>query len=142
MRKEHRSETETDDWAWTVEAAVVDGHLTADVMGAGRADGVVGLQLRIDGTEQHLTTLAQIVHELRLALFGAVPSGSSGAGRIDAIRQQRPRAYQPWSEEEEQRLLERWDAGEPVVVIAQALERGSGAVRSRLIRLGRIDQAG
>jgi len=38
-------------------------------------------------------------------------------------------------------LLERWDAGDTVDAIAQQLGRGRGGVRSRLVKLGRIDGA-
>ena len=142
MRTEHRSEMETDGTVWTVDASVVEGRVAAEIMGVARTDGVIGLQLRIDGTQAHLAMIEQVVHDLQTALFGAASTHPPGTGRIDAIRQQLPRAYQPWSEDEEQRLLERWDAGESIALIAQALERGAGAVRSRLIRLGRIKQAG
>ena len=45
MRKEHRSETETDGTVWTVDASVVDGHVTAEVLGVATTDGVIGAQL-------------------------------------------------------------------------------------------------
>ncbi len=47
-----------------------------------------------------------------------------------------------WTDEEEQRLLSAWDAGENPSEIARALERGRGAVTARLFRLGRIDEDG
>jgi len=142
MRKEHRSEMETEGTAWTVEASVVDGHVSVEVVGAARADGVIGVQLHIDGSQLHLATLQDITRELQTVLFGVTQPARSGADRLDALRQELPRAYQPWTEDDEQRLLESWDAGEPVTRIAEALERTRGAVRSRLIRLGRIEQAG
>jgi hypothetical protein len=140
MKKEHRSELEADGTAWTVDASMVDGHLVAEVVAASTSDGTIGLQLKIDGSPQHLAMLQDIAYELRTALLGV--ASRPGGNRIDAIRQELPRAYAPWTEADEKLLLERWDAGDPVAVIAQALERGTGGVRSRLIRLGRIKDAG
>lgn len=48
------------------------------------------------------------------------------------------KAGKPWSEEEDQRLLGSFDAGTPVAALALAHERTSGAITSRLIRLGRL----
>jgi len=142
MRKEHRSEMATEGTAWTVEASVVDGHVSVEVVGAAQADGVIGVQLHIDGSQLHLATLQDITQELQTVLFGITQPHRSGADRLDAIRRELPRSYQPWSEDEEERLLERWDAGEPVALIAEALERTKGGVRSRLVKLGRIKEAG
>ena len=43
-----------------------------------------------------------------------------------------------WSEDEDQRLVAAFDAGTPVAALARAHERTSGAITSRLIRLGRL----
>jgi len=80
MRTEHRSEMETDGTVWTVDASVVEGRVAAEIMGVARTDGVIGLQLRIDGTQAHLAMIEQVVHDLQTALFGAASTGSSGKG--------------------------------------------------------------
>ena len=49
------------------------------------------------------------------------------------------RAGQPWTEEEEQRLLEQFDAGDKEPEIARKLNRTPGAITARLVKLGRID---
>lgn len=48
------------------------------------------------------------------------------------------KAGKPWSEEEDQRLLGSFDAGTPVAALARHHERTSGAITSRLVRLGRL----
>jgi hypothetical protein len=47
-------------------------------------------------------------------------------------------AGRPWTTEEEQRMLQQFDAKEDVAVIAQELNRTSGAIWSRLEKIGRI----
>jgi hypothetical protein len=47
-------------------------------------------------------------------------------------------AGKPWAEDEDQRLLAAFDAGTPVAELARTHERSSGAINSRLIRLGRL----
>ena len=48
------------------------------------------------------------------------------------------KAGKPWSEDEDKRLLVGFDAGTPVAALALAHERSSGAITSRLERLGRL----
>jgi hypothetical protein len=47
-------------------------------------------------------------------------------------------AGKSWSEDEDQRLVGAFDTGEPVAALARMHERSSGAITSRLIRLGRL----
>ena len=58
------------------------------------------------------------------------------ADRLDQIRQEHPRAYEPWSDAEEQELKRLNDGGVGVAEIAAHLSRQPGAIRSRLNRLG------
>lgn len=48
------------------------------------------------------------------------------------------KAGKSWSEDEDQRLLAGFDDGTPVATLALAHERSSGAITSRLVRLGRL----
>ena len=48
------------------------------------------------------------------------------------------KAGKPWSEDEDRRLLDGFDAGTLVAALALAHERSHGAITSRLIRLGRL----
>ncbi len=47
-------------------------------------------------------------------------------------------AGKAWTEDEDQRLLAAFDAGTPVAELVRAHERTTGAINSRLIRLGRL----
>jgi hypothetical protein len=85
--------------------------------------------------------LEDVANDLQTSLYDVPRRRRPAAYRLASIRRELPRAYAPWSNEEEAVLLERWDAGDPVELIAQRLERGAGAVRSRLIRLGKIEEA-
>lgn len=47
-------------------------------------------------------------------------------------------AGKPWTEAEDQQLAQAFDAGTPVAALAKTHQRTSGAITSRLIRLGRL----
>lgn len=67
------------------------------------------------------------------ALDGAAPSRvESRNERIARMRQTHPRAYAPWTEEEDARLLFRFNEGLSVAEIARALGRQPNAIRLRL----------
>ena len=61
-----------------------------------------------------------------------------------AAKPARPAAAAPgnagkaWTEEEDHRLLAAFDGGAPVAELARTHERTTGAINSRLIRLGRL----
>jgi hypothetical protein len=61
-----------------------------------------------------------------------------------AAKAARPAAAAPgnagkaWTEGEDQRLVAAFDAGTPVAELARTHERTTGAINSRLIRLGRL----
>ena len=61
-----------------------------------------------------------------------------------AAKPARPEAAAPgnagksWTEDEDQRLVAAFDAGTPAAKLARIHERSSGAITSRLIRLGRL----
>ncbi|MGP1346157.1 MAG: DUF433 domain-containing protein [Phycisphaerales bacterium] len=67
----------------------------------------------------------------------ALALGEGGnAARIARIREQHPRAYEKWTPEEEQQLRGLIAAGHAVPAIAHRLQRQTGAIHSRLVRLG------
>ena len=68
-------------------------------------------------------------------------SDSTPADRLDQIRQEHPRAYEPWSDAEEQELKRLNDSGMGVTEIAARLSRRPNAIRLRLNRLGGDDAA-
>lgn len=55
---------------------------------------------------------------------------------VDTIRQKHPRAYEPWSSEEDERLTSRYNEGFSVPELARVFQRQEGAIRSRLQKLG------
>jgi hypothetical protein len=50
-----------------------------------------------------------------------------------------PKTGEPWSEDEDRKLLAAFDAGRALQELAQAHERTMGAVRARLLKYGRIN---
>jgi hypothetical protein len=60
--------------------------------------------------------------------------------RFDRRKSQMPqKTGEPWSEEEDRRLLAAFDAGRALQELAAAHERTMGAVRARLLKYGRIN---
>jgi hypothetical protein len=60
--------------------------------------------------------------------------------RFDRRRQQMPpKTGEPWSEDEDRKLLTAFDAGRSLQEIATTHERTMGAVRARLLKYGRIN---
>jgi hypothetical protein len=60
--------------------------------------------------------------------------------RFERRRAQMPaKTGEPWSEEEDRKLLAAFDAGRALQELAAAHERTMGAVRARLLKYGRIN---
>jgi hypothetical protein len=60
--------------------------------------------------------------------------------RYDRRRTQMPvKTGEPWSEDEDRKLLAAFDAGRALQELAAAHERTMGAVRARLLKYGRIN---
>jgi hypothetical protein len=60
--------------------------------------------------------------------------------RFERRRAQMPaKTGEPWSEEEDRKLLASFDAGRALQELAAAHERTMGAVRARLLKYGRIN---
>jgi hypothetical protein len=60
--------------------------------------------------------------------------------RFERRRQQMPpKTGEPWSEEEDRKLLAAFDGGRALQELAAAHERTMGAVRARLLKYGRIN---
>ncbi|GIJ30504.1 hypothetical protein Vqi01_56660 [Micromonospora qiuiae] len=67
--------------------------------------------------------------------------GTPGDGRAYTVAQKRlrhPNAYARWTEEEENRLRERFRAGATVTQLSKEFGRVEGGIRSRLVRLGEL----
>ncbi|MDF1545996.1 MAG: DUF433 domain-containing protein [bacterium] len=61
---------------------------------------------------------------------------------LEKIQEQYPRAYEPWTENEQQQLTSMYQAGESKTTIANSLGRRVGAVDARLERLGLVQGKG
>ena len=60
--------------------------------------------------------------------------------RFDRRKSQMPaKTGEPWSEDEDRKLLASFDAGRALQELATAHERTMGAVRARLLKYGRIN---
>ena len=57
---------------------------------------------------------------------------------LTEIRREHPRAYAPWSKEEQEQLIALFQQGKTIKEICETLERQPGAVQSRLSRAGLI----
>lgn len=70
--------------------------------------------------------------------------GTPGDGRAYTVAQKRlrhPNAYARWTEEEEERLRERFRAGATISQLSKDFGRVEGGIRSRLVRLGELPPA-
>jgi uncharacterized protein (DUF433 family) len=83
-------------------------------------------------------TYLDIFGAAREALELARSQGDGYPGRLARIREQYPRAYEPWAADEESRLLDMSQEGRTPEEIARELGRQPSAIRSRLVRLGAI----
>jgi hypothetical protein len=65
-------------------------------------------------------------------------TASSWTTRLKALRRQYAKAYDPWSDGDDLRLIKRFEAHVPIRVLAMEFQRKPGAIRSRLKKLGLI----
>lgn len=137
MRREHRVELDVDGAAWRLDACAEDGRLRLQVVAAGLADGEVRVEVDAEGGLRDLELLTEMLRQAHAALG---PPARRRAGGRGGDRARSSQAYAPWMAEEERALLDRFDAGEDVATPAAALGPGAGAVRSRLVRLGRLER--
>ncbi|GAB2483942.1 hypothetical protein GCM10027082_38570 [Comamonas humi] len=76
------------------------------------------------------------------ALFIAAQALDGDAGRGKPAKPLPGNAGRAWSSEEDEELLARFDAGIPVKELAEKHARSRGAIHSRLLRLGRLQERG
>lgn len=108
---------------------------------------VAVLKLIADGHsyEQILAAYPTLTY---LDIFGAAQEALLLSGeaisdyqqRVARIRAQHPRAYEKWSEEEDQQLRQLVQAGMKEKGIAAQLQRQPGAIRSRLEKLDLVEE--
>jgi len=79
----------------------------------------------------------------RPQIVRALYEAATALERIDRFDRRRsqmpPKTGEPWTEEEDRKLLAAFDAGRALQELAAAHERTMGAVRARLLKYGRIN---
>src|SRR5882672_6131642 len=76
----------------------------------------------------------------RPAVVRALYEAASALERFERCKAQLPqKTGEPWSEDEDRKLLAAFDAGRALQELAAAHERTMGAVRARLLKYGRIN---
>jgi len=81
-------------------------------------------------------TYLDIFAAAREALEVAGQADNGYASRLAAIQERHPRAYAPWSGDEDLQLRQLVEAGQSVDEISARLQRQPGAIRSRVQKLG------
>jgi hypothetical protein len=59
---------------------------------------------------------------------------------VEELRKTTAKAYQKWTQEEDERLVETFATGKKIPYLAILFERKNGAIRSRLKKLGLLDE--
>ncbi len=59
---------------------------------------------------------------------------------IEKAREKYPNAYKPWPKQEERQLKEMFESGKTPEELAVEFGRGAGGIKSRLVKLGLIDE--
>ena len=75
----------------------------------------------------------------RLLLNEHPVQGTTPSPGFDKIRERHPNAYLPWGKAQDEKLQELFVKGSPVAGLAQTFNRTRGAIRSRLAKLGLVD---
>ena len=76
----------------------------------------------------------------KLRTPGVQNGKSAGAGRFDKLREKHPNAYRPWDKAQDEKLQELFAEGVSTADCVKILGRKSGAIRSRLVKLGLTEE--
>lgn len=83
-------------------------------------------------------------HVIRALFLGAKalqPTGLKDEPAKRAVADGLEQAGKPWTEAEEQQLVEAFERGDSVQTIADAHKRKRGGITARLVKLGRIERS-
>ncbi|WP_327286738.1 hypothetical protein [Streptomyces sp. NBC_01198] len=69
-------------------------------------------------------------------LASSAPSAAARAYAVDEVRKRHGNAYQRWTQEDDQLLVELHSSGHGLEALARRLSRQPSAIRSRLTKLG------
>ena len=83
-------------------------------------------------------------HVVRALIIGAKSLAMSTAPQKPKreLPDGREHAWQPWTKEEETKLLDAFDGGTTIEELAVIHKRKVGGITARLMKLGRLDQTG
>ena len=133
----------------TYEVVVGGQHYTVKAEGSG--DGRIGYRLeavdREGNTKVRLTGELStedlpVVAELIAATFNVLSTGQpTTAPALADLRRIHPNAYEKWTAEEEEHLVDAFRSGTVVRDLAVEFGRRPSAIRTRLIRLGEIESS-
>lgn len=84
----------------------------------------------------HPTLTYRDIFDAAREALAVAGDGDGHDDRLVAIRAVHPRAYEPWTRDEDERLRAMVAGGETAAAMSVALQRQPGAIRSRMLRLG------
>ena len=88
----------------------------------------------------HAVKIAKEFVEIHLTPKFPIPEKSRQENpSLEKIRQQYPRAYEKWVEEEDTYLKSKYSEGLNIQELAGILQRKPGAIRSRLLKFGLME---
>ncbi|MFC9606269.1 hypothetical protein ACFTTN_22745 [Streptomyces niveus] len=97
------------------------------------------LRFWLDGTEVYSSPLGSVMAvEFPRETVASPPKTYS----VNEVRRQHGKAYQRWTPDDEQLLLQFHAAGEEVEVLARRFDRQPSAIRARLVKLGALAEDG
>jgi len=81
-----------------------------------------------------------VENEVRVGAQIKLVVGKNKLIDLETLRKEYPRAYEPWTDDEQNRLVSMFKARESRGSISKALGRNTGAIEARLVKLGLMEQ--
>ncbi|MBI5913345.1 AAA family ATPase [Candidatus Azambacteria bacterium] len=78
--------------------------------------------------------------DVRHRVSGVQEGKNGGGGRFDKLREKHPNAYRPWDKAQDKKLEELFAEGVATADLVKTFGRKGGAIRSRLIKLGLVEE--
>lgn len=80
------------------------------------------------------------MHKNFIRASGGKPGGKEEKRPFYKLRKEHPNAYRRWAKEEEKMLKELFEAGKSIKDLAKEFGRKTGGIKSRLIKLGLVEE--
>lgn len=138
MKKTVELEHTSNDISWRVCLEAEDDDVAIKVVGTDASTGVIQAEVKLRSTISTLGYLGDLLVETTAHLgVGAWPrSVVKKAYTVEEARKSHSKAYMPWTPEDDESLVTRYQAGSSVAELAKEFNRGEGAVQSRLLKFG------